>query len=635
MDMTLPPLAAASVTEVDRTLLRSLARALSADQALWVSGYFAGVAEARGDFAGATGSTPTAAVAVAGPAGVANLPSTIKILYASETGNAAALSRDIASRAQQRGLSATVEDLARYKTRELVNERTLLFVSSTHGEGDAPEPAQSFFEFLAGRRAPRLEQLRFAVLALGDSTYELYCHAGKTLDQRLEELGGTRLVARVDCDVDYEEAASAWIETFLSQLQAQTPGGAVSATGVAPASVAQLSVGPTSVVQAHTDTLVARTLAQAANAYGKQRPFPALVSAHLRVTGRGSSKDTRHIEFSLEGSGLQYTPGDALGVVPQNDPALVAQLIERGGWSGTEPVTTRAGQQTLQQALQSSVEIAALTPHLIEQWAAWSDTKALAQQSGSQRSAFMGETQLLDLFQQHPLSGALAAQDFVTALRSLQPRLYSIASASALVGDEVHVCVAPVRYDLNGHARTGVASGYLADRLELDQSVPVYIQSNEHFRLPAEADTPIIMIGAGTGVAPYRAFMQQREALGVSERSWLFFGERRFRTDFLYQLEWQEWLRGGQLTRADLAFSRDQHDKIYVQHKLQQQAAELYRWIADGAHLYVCGDAEHMAADVHQALLSVVEQQGGRSRDGAQEFLLELQSAGRYQKDVY
>ena len=616
--MTLPPLAGAILTEVDRTLLRTLERTLSADQALWVSGYFAGVAEARGYFADAP--ERRAAVAVASPAAIDNPPSTIKILYASETGNAAALARDIAGRAQQRGLSTAVEDLARYKTRELANEQTLLFVSSTHGEGDAPEPAQPFFEFLAGRRAPRLDQLRFAVLALGDSTYEQYCHAGKALDRRLEELGGTRLTARVDCDVDYEEAASGWIETLLSQLQSTTPRNAASAT---------------SGVQARTEALVASTLARAANAYGKQRPFPAPVSAHLRVTGRGSSKDTRHIEFSLEGSGLQYTPGDALGVVPQNDPLLVAQLIERGGWSGTEPVTTRAGQRTLQQALQSGLEIAALTPNLIGQWAAWSGSKALAQLSAPQRSAFMGKTQLLDMFRQYPLSGALAAQDFVGALRSLQPRLYSIASASALVGDEVHVCVAPLRYDLHGQARTGVASGYLADRLKLDQSVPVYIQSNDHFRLPVDADTPIIMIGAGTGVAPYRAFMQQREALGISGRSWLFFGERRFRTDFLYQLEWQEWLRGGQLTRADLAFSRDQRDKIYIQHRLQQQAAELYRWIADGAHLYVCGDAEHMAADVHQALLSVVEQQGGRSRDGAQEFLLELQAAGRYQKDVY
>lgn len=618
MDMMPPPLPGTNVSGTDRELLRALGRSLSTEQALWVSGYFAGVAEARGDFS--TGAAPlagaaAAAVAAAEPA----LAASIKILYGSETGNAAGVARDIARRAQQLGLAATVEDLARYKSRELKNEQTLLFVSSTHGEGEPPEPALPFFEFLAGRKAPRLEQLQFAVLALGDSTYSQYCESGKVLDQRLEQLGATRLHPRVDCDVDYEIEAGRWIEAVLAKLQATAKAG--SATGLA----------------ATLSTLSGFVPTTAEPIYSKSKPFLAQISENLRITGRGSSKDTRHIELALDGSGLSYSPGDALGVVPQNDPALVAELIELAGWSGSEPVAGRGGALELRQALQSEFEITALTPRFIEKWAEFSgdaELAALTQKSSAERAAFMDSTHIIDLVKSRPASG-VTAQDFVQALRGLQPRLYSIASSAELTPDEVHLCVAPLRYRLHERQRHGVASAHLADRLQTGDTIPVYVQRNEHFRLPADPATPIIMIGAGTGVAPYRSFMQHREALGIDGKSWLFFGERNFRTDFLYQTEWQEWLRDGFLSRADIAFSRDQKEKIYIQHRLQQQSAELYRWIGDGAHLYVCGDAEHMALDVHQALLAVIGQQGGHSHERAQEVLLEMQAAGRYQKDVY
>lgn len=619
MDMMPPALPGSGIDDSSRELLRALGRSLSPEQALWVSGYFAGVAEARSGF---NASAPAAAVASAAAApAVAEGSGTakIKILFASETGNAAALARDIAARAQQAGIGASAEDLAHYKARTLKDESTALFVTSTAGEGEPPEPALPFFEFLAGRKAPTLAQLRYAVLALGDSTYEFFCEAGKRLDQRLEELGAQRLLDRSDCDVDYEVDAARWTDAILGQLQASA-----SANGAASAAASAVGRPLAGAVPA----------AIATPQYSKSKPFLAQVAESIRLTGRGSSKDTRHVELALDGAGLSYAPGDALGIVPQNQPELVAELIGLFGWSGSERVAGRSGELEIGQALQSEFEITALTPRFIEKWAELSGDTQLAQQPRAERTAFMAAHHIIDLVKSRPVSG-LAPQDFVQALRGLQPRLYSIASSAALAPDEVHLCVAPVRYRLHQRERHGVASVHLTDRLQAGDRVPVYVQHNEHFRLPADPGTPIVMIGAGTGVAPFRAFLQQREALESPGRNWLFFGERNFRTDFLYQAEWQEWLRAGLLTRADVAFSRDQQQKIYVQHKLLEQGPQLYDWINDGAHLYVCGDAGNMAQDVHNALQAVVAQHRGRGNEDAQEFLREMQAAGRYQKDVY
>lgn len=614
MDLTLTEVPEAAIKDADRAVIRDLARSLSAEQALWVSGYFAGVAEARGDLSAAGREASTAISQAARAAQAPPAASLLKILYASESGNSAALARTIEERARGLGLRTGVEDLARYKTRALAEEETVLFVASTHGEGDPPESAAPFFEFLSGSRAPSLQRLRFAVLALGDSTYEFFCEAGKRLDRRLEELGAVRLLDRCDCDVDYEADAAAWVERLIARL-----GG----DGAASVEDAAASVRP-------AVAAVAR--------YGRQRPFPAPVLASLRLTGRGSSKDTRHLELGLEGSGLDHLPGDALGVAARNDPALVSELIEHFGWSGAEPVAVGDGEVPIAQALAGELEITALTPRFVEWWGGTCGDRHLAElgsaQSRAQLGAFMADNQIIDLVRSHTARG-VAPHAFAQALRRLQPRLYSIASSPALAPDEVHLCVAPVRYGLHGRDRHGVASVFLADRLEPGDSVPVYVQRNDHFRLPDDPAASIVMIGAGTGVAPYRAFMQHREALGLGAKSWLFFGERNFRTDFLYQTEWQEWHREGLLTRIDLAFSRDGERKVYVQQRLLEQAASLFAWLEEGAHLYVCGDAEHMARDVHAALVEVVAAGRGRGREDAEEHLRGLQAAGRYQRDVY
>ncbi|RYE57673.1 MAG: sulfite reductase [NADPH] flavoprotein alpha-component, partial [Rhizobiaceae bacterium] len=371
--------------------------------------------------------------------------------------------------------------------------------------------------------------------------------------------------------------------------------------------------------------------------HNKRNPFPADIIENLAIVGRGSSKETRHIEVSLAGSGLTYEPGDALGVSVTNDPRVVAALIEALGLAPDAAIDLRGETSTLAEAFTNRFEITTATPRFLDYWALVSDADALAQlqrdDRAGERAVFLKTHHIVDIVRRFPVA-SLMPQEFVSALRPLQPRLYSIASSLAVTRDEAHLTVAPVRYDLHGEARTGVASGLLVDRFALDEQLPVYIQSNTHFRLPGD-DAPIIMIGAGTGIAPYRGFLQDREAGGAGGRSWLFFGERNFRTDFLYQAEWQGWLKDGTLNRMDVAFSRDQADKIYVQHRMQERAGELFAWLEDGAHIYVCGDAAQLAPDVHETLIGIVGSEGRTGREAAEDYVRSLAADHRYQRDVY
>jgi sulfite reductase (NADPH) flavoprotein alpha-component len=357
----------------------------------------------------------------------------------------------------------------------------------------------------------------------------------------------------------------------------------------------------------------------------------------IAIVGRGSSKETRHLELDIAGSGLSYEPGDALGIAAANEPAVVTELLDALALSADTAVAVKGQPTSLAQALERSFEITLATPRFLDQWAKLSGAGELAELRGDERSAerlaFLHNHHVIDIVRRFPVTG-LAAEDLLAGLRPLQPRLYSIASSLAAVPDEVHLTLSPVRYELHGTRRNGVASAHLADRVGQGGILPVHVQSNPHFRLPAD-DVPIIMIGAGTGVAPYRGFMQEREVRGASGRSWLFFGERNFRSDFLYQAEWQEHLKSGLLTRMDVAFSRDSAAKAYVQHRMLERAAHLYAWLEEGAHVYVCGDAANMAPDVHAALVSVVEGQGRISREAAEDYVRSLAADHRYQRDVY
>ena len=582
------------------TLVEKITHSLDGMQARWLSGYFAGLE------AGLRTPQPHSTASAAAR--------TLTILYGTETGNAAEVARTLLASAIDKGLSCTLCDMANYKVRQLGQEQDLLIIVSTYGEGDPPQPATGFFEFAEGRKAPSLEEVRFAVLALGDSTYEYYCQAGKRLDQRFEELGAKRLTPRVDCDVDFEEPAKAWIASILNALVAEATGDRLPTANL----FSTVACAPTAT-------------------YDKRNPFPATIIEKIAIVGRGSSKETRHLEFSLAGSGLTYEPGDALGVAVQNDPAIVAELLDAVGLYAEADLELKGRNCTLGEAMTSRLEITAATPRFIDFWALVSGAPLLKQlqdeDRAGDRSVFLRTHHLIDLVRRFPVQG-IKAQSFISALRPLQPRLYSLASSLSAAPNEAHLTIAPVRYTLHGVRRSGVASGLLADRAHIDSALPVYIQSNQHFRLPAD-DAPILMIGAGTGVAPYRAFLQDREAKGVSGKSWLFFGERNFRTDFLYQREWQSWLKDGTLTRMDVAFSRDSADKVYVQHRLKEQSHEIFAWLEEGAHVYVCGDAANLAPDVHNALVDIVAREAHTGREAAEDYVRSLQADHRYQRDVY
>ena len=593
-----------ALTLEQRAQVDALTGSVTPDQARWISGYFAGL-EAGLARPGIVGGRVDPAISVDPDS------RTLTILHAGETGNSAGLAKALGELAVARGVMPQVIDMASYKPRRLKDEQDLLMIVSTHGEGDPPQSALDFFDYVEGPKAPKLNALRFAILALGDSTYEHYCEAGKRLDRRFEQLDAARLASRLDCDVDYEQSAAKWsaatLALFVNEARSARP------------------------VAADTMAFAAATL------HDKRNPFLARIVENSLIVGRHSTKETRHLELDIAGSGLVYEPGDALGIAARNDPALVAALLDAAQVSGDAPLTIKGEATTLAHALESHFEIAVTAPRFLDHWATLSGAEALnrlrADDNRAERLEWLHSNHIIDIVRQFPLGG-LDAECFIAGLRPLQPRLYSIASSLAAMPDEAHLTLAPVRYTLHGDLRSGVASAHLADRAAVGDTLPVFVQPNAHFRLPAD-DRPIIMVGAGTGIAPYRAFLQEREARGAGGRSWLFFGERNFRSDFLYQAEWQAWLKDGLLDRMEVAFSRDRGGRTYVQDRMLECAPDLFAWLEDGAHFYVCGDSARMAPDVDEALTAIIAAQGGLSRDGAEEYVRGLQRSQRYQRDVY
>ncbi len=570
---------------------------LTPGQLQWVSGYAAGVAAANAGI-----DAPVA------PAGHADSAEALTILYGSQTGNGEQIANQLAAAAGDKGFAVTLKSLADYKPANLKRESMVTFVVSTHGEGDPPDDAELFREFLLSTKAPRLESLNFSVLALGDTSYLNFCQTGREFDARLAELGAKRLLPIVECDVDYEDAANAWAGSLLDALPA-----VIGAGNAAP--------------KLRAVELPAK--------HDKNRPFAAEVLTNQKITGGASTKDVRHIELSLEGSGLRYEPGDALAVLVENPPALVAQLIDALGFDGASNVDVRGSSRSLRDALSLDLEITSTNLGFLQAWGAISgDERLQALLDDRQELRRLIDTwQVIDVVREFPAD--TDAQTFVNALRKLTPRSYSIASSLAANPDEVHLTVAAVRYEAFGSEHWGAASTHLADRLEAGDSVKVYVEPNTRFRLPANDATDVIMVGPGTGVAPFRAFVEERAERGAAGRNWLIFGDRNFSSDFLYQLEWQRHLKEGRLDRLDVAFSRDQARKVYVQDRIRESAHELFEWLDNGAHLYVCGDAQHMAGDVDAALIDVISSQRNVGRDSAEAQLKELRRAGRYQRDVY
>lgn len=594
-----PPSALLPLNPEQLARLQAATTDLTPTQLAWVSGYFWGTLNQQ------------SGAAVAAPAPVAEMPG-ITLISASQTGNARRVAEALRDDLLAAKLSVTLVNAGDYKFKQIANEKLLVVVTSTQGEGEPPEEAVALHKFLFSKKAPKLDNTAFAIFGLGDTSYEFFCQSGKDFDSKLAELGGERLLDRVDADVEYQTAAAEWRARVVEVLKSRAPV-ATPAQAVASGAVNEIHSSP----------------------YTKEAPLSAALSVNQKITGRDSEKDVRHIEIDLGDSGLRYQPGDALGVWYQNDPALVKEMVELVWLKGDEPVTVNGQSLPLTEALQWHVELTVNTANIVENYATLTRSESLLPLVGdkAQLQHYATTTPVVDMLRFSPAQ--LDAQALVDLLRPLTPRLYSIASSQAEVESEVHITVGAVRYEVEGRARAGGASSFLADRVEEDGEVRVFIEHNDNFRLPTNPETPVIMIGPGTGIAPFRAFMQQRAADEASGKNWLFFGNPHFTEDFLYQVEWQRYVKEGVLSRIDLAWSRDQKEKVYVQDKLREQGAELWRWINDGAHIYVCGDANRMAKDVEQALLEVIAEFGAMDAESADEFLSELRVERRYQRDVY
>ena len=596
--------------------LEHLTDSMDSHALYWLSGYAAGRARALDLVAGQ-------APAISQPATAAQpaISERITVLYGSQTGNGQALAENYAAELKHSGYNAVLISMADFKARQLKDEKYLVVVVSTHGDGDPPDDAIDFIEQLESKKAPQLEHLSFAVLALGDSSYPDFCSTGLAIDARLADLGGQRFAECAKADLDIEAVAEPWWQGLQTNLKtALQPQGGATVTPLHPLAA---------------DTPVTTS-------YTRNDPYAAELLTNQRITGSRTDKDVRHIEFDLGESGIRYEPGDALGVWPTNPTAIATNIIDTLELSADDTVDLSEGSTSLQDALINKRELTLLSRDFLSAHAQRITHNADRQQL-EQLLADDNRRELSELFQSHQLVDALRrwpavwdSQALVDTLRKLTPRMYSIASSQQVTDDEVHTTVARVAYQAHGYAHLGAASSFIAD-LDAEQAaaVPIFIDRNPRFRLPEDTDRDIIMIGPGTGIAPFRAFVQHRAAGGASGKNWLFFGAQHFHSQFLYQLEWQQALKNGSLERLDLAFSRDQAEKIYVQQRMLEQGKDLYAWLENGAYLYVCGDANHMAKDVDAALHQLIAEHGGKTADQAAQFVRDLTRQKRYLRDVY
>ena len=584
----------APFTPDQRAALDVLLSGLNDSQRSWLSGYLA------------AGAAPAPA------AGSVSCNAKLTVLFGTESGNSEALADRAVKEARKRGMTASMVNMSEATPAKLAKEENLLVIVSTWGDGEPPENAASFYKDLMSA-ALDFSGVRFSVCALGDTAYEKFCQTGRDVDVRLEALGGSRIVTRQDCDVDYEEAFSSWLGRALE------------------------AIGP---ARGTPDCVTAAAPAGAMVEYGKKNPFPAELLETVMLNGPGSAKETLHLGLQLEGSGMSYEPGDALAVVPANAPDTIDAVLNAARLTGNEEIETKnsGGRKALAEAMRENFDITALSRNVLAKLAELVKSDALnqllAEESKERLKQYLNGREIIDAIRDFAPDG-LPADALAGLFRKMPPRLYSIASSPLAHPGEVHLTVAAVRYESHGRSRKGVCSTFLADMVKPGDKVPVFVQPNKNFRLPDDGSAPIIMVGPGTGIAPFRAFVEHRAALGSTGKSWLFMGDQHYLYDFLYQLEWQDHLKSGALTRLDVAFSRDQPEKVYVQHRMRERAKDLYAWLEQGAHFYVCGDASRMAADVHEALIAIVEEQAGIAREAAEQYIENLRKTKRYQRDVY
>ncbi len=585
------------------TLLDQLLPGLTKDQILWLSGYLEGRLAVEGGIEVPQKDTVTA------------LPQSgsfinLTILYGTETGHSQILAEKLAEKAVNKQINAKVLSLYDFNYKKIKEEENIAVIVSTHGEGEPPDMADDFYKFITGTRAPKLDTLNYSVLALGDKTYKHFCKTGEDIYKALKDLQAYPVTGLVMCDVDYEHNADVWMNNFLLGLSTSDTA-AIPAADSAPVS--------------HSNSF---------REFSKTNPYMATVLEKVKITGNESDKEVYHLELSLEGSGLEYEPGDSLGIFTQNPVALVEQILEKTGFDPEQKVDLNEEEMEIKEALLHHLEITMLTFDLLRKYQEKTGNKDLLKIINDDKLSdeYLYGHDVLDLLEDFPFDWN--ANKLVEVLRVIPPRLYSISSSMESVGEEVHVTVSVVRYEHKGRQRVGAASSHLADIVEIEEQIPVYVERNPLFRLPPNG-SPIIMVGAGTGIAPYRSFMQHRESLDIKGKSWLFFGDRRFSSDFLYQTEWQKLLKKEYLSKMDVAFSRDQEEKVYVQHKLKENQEEIYKWIESGAHFYLCGDMKYMAKDVNKTLLEIIQAQGGIDKEQAKKYVKNLKREKRFQTDVY
>lgn len=590
-------------------LFTRLTGSLNKEQLAWVSGYLAGFLAS-----GVSSGSPE----IQEPVAETNIQNTLTILYGSRTGNGEGLAKKALKMATEQGLNATIKSMADYKVRDLQSEKNLLVIVSTHGEGVPPFAARELHEFIYSKRAPKLENTTFAVLALGDSSYFQFCKTGKDFDEQLEKLGAKRLVPRIACDVDFEEAAENWLKTTLPAF-----GDGKEANKAKP--------------QFRLDIPVKASVAEKKpEAHTKKNPFMAPVYEKISLHGKGSKRQTLHIELSTENApGLDYEPGDAAGVYPLNSSELVGDVLAVTGLNAGDFVIFNGVEKKLETALHKNVELSKITTDVVGRYLETYPNEKLKKLSEDtdKFKEYLDGRDIVDLLQDYP--SEITAENLIKILRPLQPRYYSIASSPKAYHGELHLTVGVVNYENAGREKHGTCSTYLSEVAVEDEKVPIFIERNPGFRLPENDETPIIMVGAGTGIAPYRAFVQHRELAEKPGRSWLFFGNRNFETEFLYQTEWQGFIKSGALTKMDVAFSRDGDKKVYVQDRLLENAQEVYQWLEEGSHFYICGDMKNMARHVQDTLVKIVEKEGVMTKENAQEYVANLEKERRLQLDVY
>jgi sulfite reductase (NADPH) flavoprotein alpha-component len=595
MTALLPKTAPFSLDDIE--MLNSLVARTSPLQRSWLSGFLAGIDAAQGHTIQPPGAAPAQAQRPRRP---------LTILYATESGNSESLAHKAKKLAQKQNFDPRVLDMADADLETFAKSKNLIVISATWGEGDPPQRAADFYAGLMSDRAPRLDGVRFAVLALGDTAYAQFCAVGRAIDERLAALGGIRMHARQDLDLDFAKPAAAWTEKALAALapMEEEPGSTVVHVDFKGGAPAEEPDEPT---------------------FTSETSLEAEISEIVNLNGTGSTRETWHVEFRTDAPGYAYQPGDAIGIIPENDPELVEAILGATGL---------AGNTELADALRTKYDVTTLSRPLVENYAKLTgryDVQMIC--IAESFPQFAADRQLVDLFAMYPEK--LKPEQLTGLLRPLPGRLYSVASSFIAHPGETHLLVGAVRWTSHGRQRKGVASTFLGDRRKVGDTAKLYVRPNRHFRLPQDKSRPIIMIGAGTGVAPYRGFIEQRTEFGADGKSWLFFGERNYTNDFLYQLEWQDHLASGALSRIDVAFSRDQPEKIYVQHRLWEQRADIRKWIDDGAHIYVCGDEKGMAKDVDHTLVRILAEPLKGDEEAGRAKLKELSKASRYQRDVY